>query len=68
MHLGNINPETKMFEHYGPDMKYPTFYKRGSNHVINEIYVLPAQLDKLKTLNEVLGIDGISVKRELFPE
>jgi len=68
MHLGNINPETKMFEHYDPNRHALALYTRAGNHVVNQVSVPTDQLEKLKTLEEVLSIEGISVKRELIPE
>ena len=66
MRLGDINPETMMFEDYTPYR--PALYTRADNHVVNGVSVPAEQFDRLKTLDEVLAIEGISVKRELFPE
>lgn len=68
MYLGNINPETKKFEYYDPKRHIFAWYARANNHVINQVSVPSEQLEKLKTLEEVLGIEGISVKRELIPK
>jgi len=68
MHLGDINPETKMFEYYDSNMRRFTFYTRAENNVINQVSVPSEQLNKLKTLDEILAIDGISIKRELIPK
>ena len=64
MRLGNINPETRMFEDISDNNSY---YERASNHVIRKVLVPTGQLPCLKTLEEVLAISGISVKRELIP-
>lgn len=68
MDLGNINPETKMFEHYDPEMSIFALYTRADNNVVNKVSVPSEQLEKLPTLEEVLGIESISVKEELIPE
>ena len=68
MHLGDINPKTKMFEHYDTEMPTLALYKRASNHVVNQVSVHIEQIKRLKTLEEVLSINGISIKRELIPE
>tara|TARA_Y100000310_G_scaffold127479_1_gene126607 strand:+ start:2866 stop:3234 length:369 start_codon:yes stop_codon:yes gene_type:complete len=68
MHLGNINPETREFELYDPDMTQIAFYERAGNHVVAEVSVPVDQLDKVKTLEDVLEIEGIRVERELFPK
>ena len=69
MDLGDINPETRVFEYYDSKMRNsPALYKRAGNHVVNQVSVPSEQLVKLKTLDEVLGIGGISVKRELIPQ
>jgi hypothetical protein len=75
MNLGEIDPETRVFEHYDPDgvRKFGigtpnALYVRAGNHVVNEVSVPHEQIDRLKTMDEVLGIDGIFVKRELIPE
>lgn len=68
MYLGEINPETRMFEHYDPEMRDPALYTRAGNHVVNQVSVSGEQLSKLKTLDEVLGIQGIFVRRRLTPE
>ena len=68
MHLGDINPKTKMFEDYDPDIGKFALYTRAGNHVVNRVSVPSEQLNRLKTLDEVLAINGISVKRELIPE
>ncbi|MBU0466249.1 MAG: hypothetical protein KJ718_03080 [Nanoarchaeota archaeon] len=65
-HLGEINSKTRMFEHY--DMNTLALYTRVGNHVVNKVSVPTEQLEKLKTLEEVLSIKGISAKRELIPE
>jgi len=68
MYLGSINPETMMFEYYDPAMNNPASYTRAGNQVVNQVSVPSKQLKNLETLEEVLGIEGISVKRELIPE
>ncbi|MFA4960413.1 MAG: hypothetical protein WC548_02005 [Candidatus Pacearchaeota archaeon] len=65
MYLGNINPETKIFECF--DMSKIALYERANNHVVKKVMVPISQFSKLKTLEEVLSIEGISVKRELIP-
>lgn len=65
MRLGEIDPETRAFEEYDPDGPAP--YTRAGNHVVNQVYVPPGQMSRLKTLDEVLEIEGISIIRELFP-
>jgi len=67
MHLGSINPETRRFEHYDPDMINFALYTRADNHVVKTILVPLDQLDKLQVIDDVLKIEGISVKRELIP-
>ena len=39
MHLGDINPETRFFEHYDPEMRNFALYKRAENHVVNQVSV-----------------------------
>ncbi len=68
MHLGNINPETMMFEHFDPDLRTPAMYKLADNQVVEQVSVHLNQMEPLKTLEEVLRIPGISIKRELIPE
>jgi hypothetical protein len=68
MHLGEINPRTKSFDHYDRHLHTPALYQRACNHVVNEVYVPVEQLKKLKTIDDVLSIPWIKVKRELFPE
>ena len=68
MHLGDIDPETKRFRDYDPHMKEFALYTRAKNHVVEQVLVRSDQIERLKTLDEVLSIDGISVKRELIPE
>ncbi len=67
MHLGEINAETRMFGNYDPNWKDLALYTKSSNHVVNQVSVPSKQFDKLKTLDDVLGIPGISVKRTLIP-
>ena len=67
MELGEINPATRVFRGYDPRGIDLSFYERASNNVIKEIKVLGNQVRGLKTLDEVLAIEGISVKRELIP-
>ena len=68
MHLGEINPETRVFEHYDPEMRNFALYRRAPNHVVTQVNVPSEQLDRLKTLDEVLSIPSIFVKRELIPK
>jgi len=67
MHLGNINSKTMMFENFDPNLRISAFYSRAENHVVSNIQVPSDQLEKLKKLEEVISIPGISVKRELIP-
>lgn len=64
MELGNINPDTRIFEEFSQE---PSFYERAENGVVKEVNVLADQLRKLRTLDDVLAIRGISVERELIP-
>lgn len=66
MYLGGIDPKTKMFNFFDPSN--PALYTRAGNHIVNQVSVPIEQLKKLPTLEEVLGIEDISVKRELIPE
>lgn len=66
--LGNIDPETKVFKWLTQEPFPQAFYERASNHVIQEMRVPAGQLDQLKTVDEVLAIEGIKVRRELIPE
>ncbi|NQU98563.1 hypothetical protein HQ533_03780 [Candidatus Woesearchaeota archaeon] len=68
MHLGEINPKTKMFENYDPKMHTLALYTRAENNVVNQVSVPSELFERLKTIDEVLDIEGISVKRELIPE
>jgi len=68
MYLGDINPETKMFEFYDPEMHQFAVYTRADNNVVSQVAVPSEQFEKLKTIDEVLNIEGITVKRELIPE
>ena len=68
MCLGDINSETKMFEDYDPKILTLALYTRANNQVVNQVFVPSKQLKKLKTLDDVLAIKGISVKIELIPE
>ena len=63
--LREIDPETRLISNV---VGGPVAYFRAPNRVINEIYVLPDDIGKLRTMEEVLGIPGISVTRELFPD
>ena len=66
MLLGEIDPLTNCFEHY--DAKGPyAVYTRAGNGVVNQVSVPREQLTRLKTLEEILCIDGISVTRTLVP-
>ena len=67
MHLGDINRDTKFFEHYDPAMRDSALYERADNHVVRKVMVPTEQLNRLRTLDEVLAIEGISIKRELVP-
>ena len=67
MPLGDINPVTKRFEHYDPDMNNLALYTRADNHVVTQVSIPVQQLERLKTLDDVLAIEGISIKRELIP-
>lgn len=68
MDLGDINPNTRMFEFYDPRKINFAPYTRADNGVVNKVSVPLDSMEKLKTIDEVLGIEGISVKRELTPE
>ncbi len=67
MDLGDINPKTRMFKTYDPQMINSSFYERVSNHVVKRVMILSDQLNKLRTLDDVLATKEISVKRELIP-
>ncbi|PIN94077.1 hypothetical protein COU54_00425 [Candidatus Pacearchaeota archaeon CG10_big_fil_rev_8_21_14_0_10_31_24] len=67
MHLGDINRDTKFFEHYDSTMRDFALYERADNHVVRKVRVPIEQLNRLRTLDEVLAIEGISIKRELVP-
>ena len=68
MNLGNINPETRVFEHFDPGQGIQAHYRRADNHVVCEVFVPVEQLRDLKTIDDVLSIPGITVKRELIPQ
>ncbi len=68
MNLGEIDPETRKFELYDSEMREYALYEIASNHVVNKIFVPSNQLDELKTLDEVLGIPGIDIIREMKPK
>lgn len=67
MHLGDINPGTKMFEHYDFNINGAALYTRAPNHIVNVVSVPIEQVNRLKTLDKILNINGISIKRELIP-
>ncbi|MBI5332686.1 MAG: hypothetical protein HZB65_03875 [Candidatus Aenigmarchaeota archaeon] len=65
IHLGEIDPETRCFRFFDKRMRIFGIYKRATNNVVNKVCVPHEQLEKLKTLNEILKINGIYVKREM---
>lgn len=66
--LGEINPQTREFNTYEPTPAGQTFYERAGNHVIREMDVPVTQLEKLPTLDDVLAIPGLKVRREFTPQ
>lgn len=68
MQLGNINPETMIFEYLDPSRRTLALYDRANNHVVESVSVPSDQFKQLRKLEEVLSIPRISVKRELLPE
>lgn len=67
MNLGNIDPKTKRFEGFNGKQTQIATYTRARNHVIKRVSIPAEQREKLKTLDEVLAIEGITIKRELIP-
>ena len=65
--LGEINPKTRVFTPYSFCMGDSDFYKKARNGIIQEVRISPDKLHQLKNLEEVLAIEGISIKRELVP-
>ncbi len=63
-YLGEINPKTLEFFQYS---EIPVFYERSSNRVIKKLRVSNEQLLRLKTIEEVLSIEGIKVASEGTP-
>ena len=68
MELGNIDPETNIFEYLDPNRVEFSTYRRAPNGVIIEANVPSSQVSSLKSLDEVLAITGISVTRESVPK
>jgi hypothetical protein len=64
---GEINPKTRVFKTYSSCMGNCAFYKRATNGVIREVRVKPEELHRLKRLEEVLAIEGISIAKESIP-
>ena len=67
IHLGEIGPETRVFGFFDINMRTFGFYDRSENYVINKVYVPNEQVARLTTIDKVLKIKCIHVKRELFP-
>jgi len=67
MGLGNINPKTKVLEPYGICAGGLALYERARNRVVSRVLVLPEAFEKLETLEDILGIQGISIKKEYVP-
>ncbi len=65
MNLGNINPEMRRFEHYDEKMRDSALYEMDDRYVVNRIHIPSNQIDKIKTLEEVLGIQEIYTIRKV---
>lgn len=64
-YLGEIDPETRIFTPF--DQSKTAYYDRSDNNVIGEISVPADQFEKLSRLTDVLGIEGLKIRRELIP-
>jgi len=68
MMLGGINPNSRRFNFYENVEEYYASYETASNDVINEIRATVDQLDRLKSIDDILGIEGITIKNRSVPE
>lgn len=66
-YLGTINPETREFSEFNRANGARTFYDRASNNVICKMYAPAYQMNQLQTLDEILAIEGLHLRRELIP-
>lgn len=66
--LGEIDPKTMMFVPYYSTGAEKALYLWAQNHIVDRVIVRPEQLGRLKRLDDVIAISGISVANELIPK
>ena len=62
--LGDIHPDQGEFREFSREV---TFYERASNHVVCQMHIPVAQLESLRTIDNVLASPHVSIVRELIP-
>ncbi len=64
--IGEIDPATRQFQNFQPDVV--VLYKRADNRVICEMNLLASELYRLKTIDDVLAIPGITMIHQNTPQ